>query len=480
MTRHARFKSSVRARMEKTGERYAVARAALLSSGPEGSSLTPSTTPSSTTPSSRYSVRRGLTGDLARLTSALEAVGVVDPFTGAPYSETSVMGLSGGVGFMAFLFLYDGHPPMLTLTCRHFSMPAPLVDRMLAVSGIDVVTHQTGSAKKAAATLEEILDVDAAAGNTGLGVAHLSVDRATLPWSGQDSIWQGQWPSHVNVLRRDGELVMDDGGVLRAITAAQLATARASVKKEKHRLFEFRGRESRTDPVEATRQAVLATSTGYREAPFKGFANNFGLAGLAKVQRAMGDTRDPRGWPTVFSSGPLVFGALWRVWECLMLELTAPAGGRAMYADFLEARSTLPGLEGLKGSAALAHESALAFEALAEAVTSTGPAPFQALMAQAIAASEEMEAIAHGDGGTHGDAEGFPNGWVVDVDTSIAHGNQVATARAVRASLGDDVELSEGERLEIFGVLGEKMAAIVTAETALADSLAAALGMVGP
>src|SRR5690606_12929199 len=82
MTRQASFKQKVRARMEKTGERYAAARQALLRQPRGGSSRTSWTTVPD------YEFARGLEPDHALLASALAQAGVVDPASGEPFSET--------------------------------------------------------------------------------------------------------------------------------------------------------------------------------------------------------------------------------------------------------------------------------------------------------------------------------------------------------------------------------------------------------
>ena len=114
MTKQADFKNKIRARMEKTGERYAAARHALLRQADASPSALP------TVPA--YTFRRGYERDHSLLTSALAQAGVTDPASGEAFTETRLFGPSGGIGFMSFLFEYAGHAPMLTFVCRSWSM----------------------------------------------------------------------------------------------------------------------------------------------------------------------------------------------------------------------------------------------------------------------------------------------------------------------------------------------------------------------
>src|SRR5690606_5148594 len=186
MTRHASFKRKVRARMAKTRERYAAARQALLghvAGSREGPALP-------AVPGYRFV--DGLEQDLALLAGALAQAGVVDPLTGAQFSETRLFGLSGGIGFISFLFEYQGHPPMLTFVCRSWSMPEPVVARALEHAGVGHVRSESGSAAVARKFLDEALERGAA--------VHATIDYASLPSSGMPSLWAGGMPRQANVV----------------------------------------------------------------------------------------------------------------------------------------------------------------------------------------------------------------------------------------------------------------------------------------
>lgn len=422
MTRQSTFKKKIRARMAKTGERYAAARLALLKDASSAAEPPPA--------------KRSLLTDLGPLAAALAASGITDPMTGQPFTEARLFGLSGGPGFMAFVFRYSGVAPMVTLTCRSFSLPGPVVDRALTHGGITAHRVETGSARKAQSALDAALD----AGH----VAHVAVDQARLPWMGHGPQWYGQWPRHINVTGRDEGAYRVHDQVGWSLSAEALATARAGVKKVKHRLLTFDGQAGQ-DPVAATRQALAFYARNQREAPFKQFANNFGLAGLARLAERMADRTTKDGWGRMLDTGPAAFGALWRVWACVQVELTSPAGGRLMFADFLDEAASLPGLDGLAVAAEQARVCAGHFGALAEAARTAGGA----LLDEAIALTE-------------------------DIDEARRSGDPQAAAQvgdwlAARQALAERCALDGDARQAAFAAMAEQVRALHAAEVQLVE-----------
>ena len=436
MTRRSTFKKKIRQRMKKTGERYAAARLALLKksavpSVPKGAQLVRG-----------YTATPGVHPDTARLASALEQAGVTDPATGAAFSESKLFGLSGGIGFMYFLFEYKGHPPMVTFNCRTWTTPWPVIGKVLEHAGIGHDLHETGGAKGAAKKLDSILESERA--------VHATVDFASLPWSGDDPMWRGQMGRQLNIVGRSGDEFVVDVGTLRTLSAADLATARSAVKKEKNRLLAFEGGAASTDPVDAVRAAIAHTAHTFRKAPFKNFAGNFGLKGLEKAAALIGGEKGPKAWRKVFDSGPKAFNALYRTFECSMMELTPPAGGRSFYAEFLEDAARLEGLAGLRKAADAARESAAEFEALSETAIVAGGKP----LAEAVELTEQIDELRR-------------------TESSHDVGQRIAQLRAERSALAEGLDLDADARASVFEELGNGFARIQRIETRLVEMLEA-------
>src|SRR5262245_338712 len=113
MTTDKAFKRVVRARMARTGERYAAARRSLLT-GSTDDRRTDAATPSG------YRMRGGLHPETATLANVLANQGVVSGLTGEPLTEATILGIGGGLGAGYILWEFQRHgAPVLTLGFRN-------------------------------------------------------------------------------------------------------------------------------------------------------------------------------------------------------------------------------------------------------------------------------------------------------------------------------------------------------------------------
>ena len=160
MTTDKAFKRVVRARMAKTGERYAAARRALVEGATDGHHAEP--TADAATPSG-YRMRGGLHPETATLANVLANQGVVSGLTGEPLTEAAILGIGGGLGagYILWEFKEPRPRPVLTLGFRNQwqypSIPGwtgKTLDRL----GIEPDLHETGGAKGAREALDARLD----------------------------------------------------------------------------------------------------------------------------------------------------------------------------------------------------------------------------------------------------------------------------------------------------------------------------------
>ena len=183
MTTDKAFKRVVRARMAKTGERYAAARRTLVEGAPDGHHSEPT---AAATPSG-YRMRGGLHPETATLANVLANQGVVSGLTGEPLTEAAILGIGGGLGAAYILWEFKSHGgPVLTLGFRNQpqypSIPGwtgKTLDRL----GVEPDLHETGGAKGA----REALD----APDAGVPVT---------PWSTSSRRDRGQ-PKHCRGIR---------------------------------------------------------------------------------------------------------------------------------------------------------------------------------------------------------------------------------------------------------------------------------------
>jgi hypothetical protein len=314
--------------MKKTGERYTAARAALLGmlsqqpSAISTSRLFPN-----------YPALGSVCPDTGALRNVLAAAGITGP-DGTPLGEAAISGICGGVGFLYAVFEYKGWPPILTITCRYDSMPETFIATGLANLGVPVTVKESTSTTAAAKSLDAVLSKQMA--------CLCVVDRVGLE-DGPANL-AGMIPTIVAVCGVDGDDLLIDHGMLVpfCIPKGQFAKARAMYKKGKHRMITFDG-PHKVDLSKAARSVTSKTAERYKNAPFKGFASNFGFAGMEKWQRLLSDRNDPKGWPKLFPEGKLAYLGLRRAYDGLENEFTAPAAGRPFFAEFLDAASEWTG-----------------------------------------------------------------------------------------------------------------------------------------
>src|SRR5687767_10134498 len=153
MTKNRDFKRLVRARMERTGERYAAARAQLA----------------------REDEEAGAHPETAALLRLLLHAGVKGP-AGAP-TEALVLGLGGGIGASCFTFEYKGHAASFYVSTRtepQYAYTADFIKTAAARFGAVCTIAESTSPKAAAKKLSEFV-------KRGPTIAW--VDLAKLPWS---------------------------------------------------------------------------------------------------------------------------------------------------------------------------------------------------------------------------------------------------------------------------------------------------------
>ncbi|HEV8130592.1 MAG TPA: DUF4872 domain-containing protein [Acidobacteriota bacterium] len=387
MTKQRELKHLVRDRMAKTGERYTAARAqilAKLSEPPPPAELFPGLL-------NGYDRFGGIQGDTAVLHNVLRHAGTASAITGKPYTEAMINGLCGGPGFLYAVFEYKGWQPMLTLALRSRSMPDAYVAAGLSRLGLRLKQRETTSPKSARKALDEALS----AGKAAICVA----DIASLPWYGLPKEFAGAGPHLIAVVGRDGDDVWIDDRSPRPIRLQidQLDKARARYRQGKNRLITLEGPQPKYDAKQAIRDAVAGTARSYVEpAVPKSFWVNCGFSGIDKWRQMLTDRKDKKGWPTVFADAARAYAGLHRAYDCIEHQFTAPAGGRAFYADFLEEAARALDQPILKQAATAYREAGALWARIASLIAECGDAAVR--QACEIADRRLELGDAHGEG----------------------------------------------------------------------------------
>jgi len=450
MTTDKAFKRVVRARMAKTGERYAAARRALVDDAGDGQA--PAPTGDTATPSG-YRMRGGLHPETATLANVLANQGVTSGLTGEPLTEATILGIGGGLGAGYILWEFQKHSgPVLTVGFRNqWQYPwfpgwtAKTLDRL----GVEGDRHETGGAKGAREALDTRLDA-------GLPVIAW-VDVQSIGTWGLPEEWSGYDGLVVVVIERDrdGWYVVDDRGRSAfRVSPEVMAAARGRIGSFKHRILTLR---TTSAPVPADRlRAAMRAGLEDQVDHLRSRSDSFSLPAWRKWSRLLTDQRNAKAWPQVFADGHGLFGALSAIHERVDGQV-GPAGGhlRALYASFLDEAAMALDNAAL-GDAARAWDGvADLWEDLADAAVP----PDLDGAADAVEAAERLhEAVMAGEPGRpRAEAE-------------------ARTAWAIRDRYAADVPLPHDRIAGVLEDLGERMSSIHDAEVHALDLTAKAVG----
>jgi hypothetical protein len=335
MTEQRGFKKLVRERMARTGESYTTARRHVLAKAARAQAP---------------GVPDGLVYAEFGTDQHHEA-SLIRHALGSVHDEALVAGLAGGIGFMYFVFEYQGLPPMLTIVAQHH--PKPWVQT--ALDRLHVPYDIQHSGKPQWVKLRKALD----AGHP----VFCAVDKSRLPWHGMEPGF-GTDPYTVVIAGYDGDTlyVDDESAAPHAIGTEEFGAAWSAYKKGRHQMIVPTGQATHAPDVDG----AIAVTAGHLTGPVLGnnFDVNFGFSGMEKLATQLRDTRTKTGWERRFGEPVPFFHGVRRLYECLEVEYTAPGATRPLYADFLD-------LAGRADAAALFRESARCWERVASLALET-------------------------------------------------------------------------------------------------------------
>ena len=339
MTSTKQLKARVRARMARTGERYAVARAQVLGTvdGGGGGPVV----------DAGWTLRGGTDPDTAALANVLAHRAVTGP--GGPLTEPLLLVVGGGLGagYILWEFAHDDRR-VVTLGFTHSWQ---YFDRRLATTvdrlGLDVSWSRTSGAAGAAKALASTL----ADGDPAI----VWPDRFHVGYWHVPALLDGGGGHPVVAYARSdagpGARVHVDDRTLAPLTGAadDLDRARARVGSYRNAMLVVRS-TGVTVPADRLRAAVRAGLQATVD-QLGGTSTSFALPAWRKWSRLLVDPRADKGWPTVFADRRGLLQALAGVWEGV--EPAGMDGGhlRGLFAD------------GLEQAAAVLDEPALAAEA---------------------------------------------------------------------------------------------------------------------
>ena len=271
--------------------------------------------------------------------------GVKALHTGQPYTEAMLMGISGGVLMGYFSFAYKGHDPHVAILTRNTFNP---LNTLLVRLGVVQHLRQTTDAKKGLKNLLDALEEGSP--------AIVWADVFSLPYSGltAKADWWAMFPILVygHDAEADAVYIADRAAVPLTVTPAELAAARARVKKDKFRLLTLDPPDSDKLPV-AVQQGIWDCLKRYTEAPVKNAKANFGLAAFQRWAAVLTNPKDKQSWGKIFPAGAKMYAWLSSAFDRFGLGAVGARGDRESYADFLDEASAVLSRPDLKESAEL-------------------------------------------------------------------------------------------------------------------------------
>jgi hypothetical protein len=332
----------------------------------------------------------GLHPETATVKGVLTNLGARAPHTGEPYSEALLLGLSGGIGAMYFVFEYPEFTQFY-FTTRRVKPKVDAVDELCKRLGLTPKVMQTASAPKAAK--------DLAAGLAEGQPVIVWADRMSLPYNLEQPMPGMGWMQPVVVCGLEGDAAYIDDRSTQPLTvsAAGLAAARGNYNQTKHKAMTL-GQVPAPDLPAAVVDAIRTCVRGFTEPPMA----NFGLPAIRKWADLLTHPKEKKGWPALFGPGYALYANLKKAFQYIELEGTGGGGARWLYADFLdEAATVLPAQPGIKEAADIFRQAAAQWTALADSAlpgalqeTATLLRRKEALFrAQGQGALPEMEAV---------------------------------------------------------------------------------------
>jgi hypothetical protein len=206
--------------------------------------------------------------------------------------------------------------------------------------GIEPVVHETAGAKTAEQQLRSAL--------AGGRPCVAWVDAAHLPHRAMPAHASGSAYHVITVYRidEDGQTASIGDRTDEPITIglADLAKARARIKKDKHRLLSIPASANPTDLTALVRGGLRACYDGLAGAGgVKSAATNFSLKAIRLWADRLHGSKDKERWERVFARGPRLWQGLTSVYD--FIEHYGTGGGlcRPLFAEFLtEAASACP------------------------------------------------------------------------------------------------------------------------------------------
>ena len=287
----------------------------------------------------------------AAITNALEGEGARASHTGSAFSEALLMGLSGGAAFGYFTFAYKGYDPQAALLTRNTFHNYGWDTITKRLGAVQDVVHSTSADKardKLVSTLEE----------GRVPIVWADVHTLGYETSDYDDMWM-MTPLIVGAYEPGGAATIYDRSQAPLIVDAEtLDSARAKVKKDKHRLItiDLPAPPDLSAPVKDALRDCLELYDGH---PPAGSGKNFGIPGFATWIERLTKSGAKESWAKVFPPGRALFAGLITAYRSGLLHWknSDRRADRELFAAFLEEAASILNNQALLQAASLFRDS---------------------------------------------------------------------------------------------------------------------------
>jgi Domain of unknown function (DUF4872)/Butirosin biosynthesis protein H, N-terminal len=357
MTQHKHLKQHIRARMEKTGERYTTARRHVIGN----LSLPFAEIPY---PSARWHVPGNIPATTA-LRILLTNAGIQAPHTQQPFSEAMLFGIAGGIGIGVFSFYYEKEDiATFFIGGRHaWHDDRAYLQAAAERLGAQVHIQEAGGVKQAEEQLAQALDT--------YGPCIAWVDMAGMPQRGapDSNLGSGYHVITVYELNQPAgtALVGDLTDQPVSIALAALRQARSRIKKDRHRILSITGTGVVPDLRTLVYAGLYACHDQLLNPRLPGSQGNARLEVVQTWAERMHGTKGKERWERIFPPGTNLLRGLSAIYD--FIEHYGTGGGlcRPLFGEFLAEAGTALGDTQLHHLADQYRELGLAWSALADA-----------------------------------------------------------------------------------------------------------------
>ncbi|MFN8420684.1 MAG: DUF4872 domain-containing protein [Anaerolineae bacterium] len=297
---------------------------------------------------------RGNLEPTSALMNVLAGQGVTAPHTGKPFTESMLLGISGGLGagYILWEFKSEDTPSLVMGFSNRWNYSAPVLTTLVERMGGSVEVKETTGMKSAAQNLQ----------NAKLPVLAWA-DRASLPYQHLPE-WMLGCSVHcicVEKIEDDTIYVSDLAEAPFKVGASAFAKARNTVPSDKNRIMSVKM------PPQIDLKAAITAGIADCIEHLGRDSDSFSLPVWKKWAKTLTSTKDKKGWQVLYKDRKGLFSALRYSYEGWRSIIQGAGLRETMYAEFLDDAAVILGNPKLNEAAAAYRHCADLWREFAEA-----------------------------------------------------------------------------------------------------------------